>query len=84
MMTNLLWLFYCAWAISFIGFIVILFLLNKYPDENSHDVWKEFEWGDFLLSREESLLLHTIQSERLNTDFSLFKRQPSIESALVI
>lgn len=58
-------------------------LLNK-PGENSHDVWKEFEWGDFLLSREESLLLHTIQSERLNTDCSLFKRQPSIESVLVI
>lgn len=58
-------------------------LLNK-PGENSHDVWEEFEWGDFLLSREESLLLHTIQSERLNTDCSLFKRQPSIESALVI
>lgn len=52
--------------------------------ENSHDVWEEFEWGDFLLSREESLLLHTIQSERLSTDCSLFKRQPSIESALVI
>ena len=58
-------------------------LLNK-PGENSHDVWEEFEWGDFLLSREESLLLHTIQSERLSTDCSLFKRQPSIESALVI
>lgn len=57
--------------------------LNK-PGENSHDVWEEFEWGDFLLSREESLLLHTIQSERLSTDCSLFKRQPSIESALVI
>ncbi|HAV9700398.1 TPA: hypothetical protein JLG89_004293 [Escherichia coli] len=58
-------------------------LLNK-SGENSHDVWEEFEWGDFLLSREESLLLHTIQSERLKTDFSLFKKQPSIESALVI
>lgn len=58
-------------------------LLNK-PGENSHDVWEEFEWGDFLLSREESLLLYTIQSERLSTDCSLFKRQPSIESALVI
>ena len=58
-------------------------LLNK-PGENSHDMWEEFEWGDFLLSREESLLLHTIQSERLKTDFSLFKKQPSIESALVI
>lgn len=58
-------------------------LLNK-PGESSHDVWEEFEWGDFLLSREESLLLHTIQSERLKTDFSLFKKQPSIESALVI
>ncbi|EQB2835998.1 DUF6012 family protein, partial [Escherichia coli] len=54
------------------------------PGENSHDMWEEFEWGDFLLSREESLLLHTIQSERLKTDFSLFKKQPSIESALVI
>lgn len=45
--------------------------LNK-PGENTHDVWIEYEWGDFLKSREESLLLHTIQSERLNTQHSLF------------
>ncbi|HAW8336624.1 TPA: hypothetical protein JLT81_004340 [Escherichia coli] len=56
----------------------------KRPGEDSCDMWEEFEWGNFLISREESILLHTIQSERLNTDFSLFKRQPSIESALVI
>ncbi|EEW7548693.1 hypothetical protein D6Z12_25240 [Escherichia coli] len=56
----------------------------KRPGEDSHDMWEEFEWGNFLISREESILLHTIQSERLTTDFSLFKRQPSIESALVI
>ena len=56
----------------------------KRPGEDSHDMWEEFEWGIFLITREESILLHTIQSERLNTDFSLFKRQPSIESALVI
>lgn len=58
--------------------------LLKNPGENSHDVWEEFSWGDFLLFREETLLLHTIESDRLNTDFSLFKRQPSLESALVI
>lgn len=58
-------------------------LLNK-PGEDSHDVWKEFDWGDFLLSREESLLLHTIQSERLNTDFSLFSRFPSFKQVINI
>lgn len=57
--------------------------LNK-PGEETHDVWKEYDWGDFLLSREESLLLHTIQSERLNTDFSLFSRLPSPEQAIII
>ncbi|EGM9638937.1 hypothetical protein KED40_004657 [Escherichia coli] len=58
-------------------------LLNK-PGEYSHDIWKEFGWGDFLVSREENLLLHTIQPERLNTDISLFRRQPSINGALLI
>lgn len=57
-------------------------LLNK-PGEYSHDIWEEFGWGDFLVSREESLLLHTIQSERLNTDFSLFRRLPQIEQPLL-
>ncbi|EIO1438449.1 hypothetical protein AO411_2019760 [Salmonella enterica subsp. enterica serovar Sarajane] len=57
--------------------------LNK-PGENTHDVWIEYEWGDFLISREESLLLHTIQPERLNTDFSLFSRLPSLEQAIII
>ncbi|MGS6255010.1 DUF6012 family protein [Enterobacter asburiae] len=55
--------------------------LNK-PGENTHDVWIEYEWGDFLKSREESLLLHTIQSERLNTQHSLFERLPSFESTI--
>ncbi|OSK15953.1 hypothetical protein EAMG_05271 [Escherichia coli M056] len=58
-------------------------LLKNYGEE-THDVWREYDWGDFLLSREESLLLHTIQSQRLNTDFPLFNRLPSFESALVI
>ncbi|MGP3252665.1 DUF6012 family protein (plasmid) [Serratia marcescens] len=57
--------------------------LNK-PGEETHDVWKEYEWGDFLVSREESLLLHTIQSERLSTDFSLFSRLPSTEQAIIV
>jgi len=55
--------------------------LNK-PGDETHDVWQEYDWGDFLLSREESLLLHTIQSERLNTDFSLFNRLPSFENVI--
>ncbi|EHM4620418.1 hypothetical protein KGK29_004564 [Salmonella enterica] len=58
-------------------------ILNN-PGEETHDVWQEYDWGDFLLSREESLLLHTIQSERLNTDFSLFSRLPSVEQAILI
>lgn len=57
--------------------------LNK-PGKETHDVWEEYDWGDFLLSREESLLLHTIQSERLNTDFSLFSRLPSTEQAIAV
>ncbi|EAX8328651.1 hypothetical protein BRR44_20975 [Salmonella enterica] len=57
--------------------------LNK-PGENTHDAWIEYEWGDFLISREESLLLHTIQPERLNTDFPLFSRLPSPEQAIII
>lgn len=52
--------------------------------KESHDVWVEYEWGNFLESREESLLLHTIQSERLNTKFSLFERLPSFEQAINI
>ncbi|EIS4286592.1 hypothetical protein LZT51_004515 [Salmonella enterica] len=55
--------------------------LNR-PGEETHDVWQEYDWGDFLLSREESILLHTIQSERLNTDFSLFNRLPSFENVI--
>jgi hypothetical protein len=51
---------------------------------DSHDTWRVFDWGDFLESREESLLLHTIQSERLNTDFSLFSRLPSIQQAIIV
>ncbi|AXD74810.1 hypothetical protein RNE10_004667 [Salmonella enterica] len=54
------------------------------PDKESHDVWIEYNWGDFLVSREESLLLHTIQSERLNTDFSLFSRFPSFKQVINI
>lgn len=57
--------------------------VNK-PGEETLDVWQEYDWGDFLLSREERLLLHTIQSERLNTDFSLFSRLPSPEQAIII
>ncbi|EDZ5934096.1 hypothetical protein GSB46_005091 [Salmonella enterica] len=57
--------------------------MNK-PGENTHDAWIEYEWGDFLISREESLLLNTIQSERLNTEFSLFNRLPSPEQAIII
>ncbi|EDR7001701.1 hypothetical protein ZG96_004433 [Salmonella enterica subsp. enterica serovar Java] len=57
--------------------------LNK-PGGNTHDVWEEYDWGAFLLSREESLLLHTIQSERLNTDFSLFSRFPSFKQVINI
>lgn len=57
--------------------------LNK-PGKETHDVWKEYSWGDFLLSREESLLLHTIQSERLNTDCSMFRRLPSSDQAIII
>lgn len=57
--------------------------LNK-PGKETHDVWKEYSWGDFLLSREESLLLHTIQSERLNTECSMFKRLPSTDQAIII
>ncbi|EFB0088150.1 hypothetical protein H0L72_004743 [Salmonella enterica] len=54
------------------------------PGKESHDVWIEYNWGDFLVSREESLLLHTIQSERLNTDFSLFSRFPSFKQVINI
>lgn len=58
--------------------------LSKIGTE-SHDVWTEFEWGKFLTLREESLLLHSIQSERLNTDFSLFvSRLPSSEQVINI
>lgn len=57
--------------------------LNK-PGKEKHDVWKKYSWGDFLLSREESLLLYTIQSERLNTDCSMFRRLPSLDQAIII
>lgn len=50
----------------------------------SHDTWVVHDWGDFLESREESLLLYTIQSERLTTLFPLFTRLPSIETAINI
>lgn len=57
--------------------------LNK-PRDEAHDVWREYSWGDFLLSREESLLLHTIQSERLNTECSIFRRLPPTDQAIII
>lgn len=52
------------------------------PGKETHDMWVEYEWGSFLESRDESLLLHTIQSERLNTGVSLFSRLPSFEQAI--
>jgi hypothetical protein len=52
------------------------------PGKETHDMWVEYEWGSFLESRDESLLLHTIQSERLNTEVSLFSRLPSFEQAI--
>ncbi|EBX0472506.1 hypothetical protein R497_24215 [Salmonella enterica subsp. enterica serovar Havana] len=58
--------------------------LSNPGKRDSHDTWRVFDWGDFLELREESLLLHTIQSERLNTDFSLFSRLPSLEQAIII
>jgi len=42
----------------------------------------KYEWGDFLEYREKILLLHTIQAERLNTDFSLFSRLPSFKQVI--
>ncbi len=48
------------------------------------DMWTEYEWGDFLNDREESFLAQTIESERLNTKFSLFERVPSLENAIDI
>ncbi|EJK88733.1 hypothetical protein UUU_03310 (plasmid) [Klebsiella pneumoniae subsp. pneumoniae DSM 30104 = JCM 1662 = NBRC 14940] len=50
----------------------------------SHDVWTEYEWGNFLNEREESLMLHTIQSERLSSDFSIFHKIPCLHDALTI
>ncbi|ENZ1913673.1 DUF6012 family protein [Salmonella enterica] len=58
--------------------------LSNPGKRDSHDTWRVFDWGDFLELREESLLLHTIQSERLNTDFPLFSRLPSLEQAIII
>lgn len=58
--------------------------LSKPGVRESHDTWVLHDWGDFLESREESLLLYTIQSERLTTLFPLFNRLPSIESAINI
>lgn len=58
--------------------------LSNPGKRDSHDTWRVFDWGDFLELREESLLLHTIQSERLNTDFPLFNRLPSQEQAIII
>lgn len=51
---------------------------------DSHDTWLTFTWGDFLLSREEGLLLHTIQSERLNTEFPISSRLPLIDHAIIV
>ncbi|ENL6119091.1 hypothetical protein AB5O01_004805 [Salmonella enterica] len=58
--------------------------LSNPGKRDSHDTWRVFDWGDFLELREESLLLHTIQSERLNADFPLFSRLPSSEQAIII
>lgn len=58
--------------------------LSNAGERDSHDTWRVFDWGDFLELREESLLLHTIQSERLNTDFPLFSRLPLLEQAIII
>ncbi|EDQ1914833.1 hypothetical protein OFW54_004377 [Salmonella enterica] len=58
--------------------------LSNPGKRDSHDTWRVFDWGDFLELREESLLLHTIQSERLNTDFPLFSRLPSLEQTIII
>ncbi len=49
---------------------------------DSYDVLTEYEWGNFLNQREESLLLHTIQSERLNCKY--FDRLPKIENAIPV
>lgn len=52
------------------------------PDEkrDSHDTWTAYKWGDFLNMREESLLLHSIESERLSSHYS--DRLPTLESAI--
>lgn len=52
------------------------------PDEKreSHDTWTTYEWGDFLNMREESLLLHSIESERLSSHYS--DRLPTLDSAI--
>lgn len=52
------------------------------PGEESHDVWVSYDWGDFLTSREESLLLHTIEPERLTSHLSLFQRFPSFKDVI--
>lgn len=59
------------------------YLTRKHSRE-SHDEWTEYEWGNFLNKREESLLLHTIQSERLSSDFSVFHKVPCLHDALTI
>lgn len=46
----------------------------------SEDEWISYEWGDFLSMRKESLLLHSIESERLNSHY--LDRLPSLESAI--
>lgn len=56
--------------------------LTRQHKRDSHDVWTEYDWGSFLNSREESLLLHTIQSERLNSDFSVFHKVPCLNEAI--
>lgn len=58
--------------------------LTRQHARESHDVWTEYKWGNFLNEREESLLLHTIQSERLSSDFSVFRKVPCLHDALTI
>lgn len=58
--------------------------LTRQHVRESHDVWTEYKWGNFLNEREESLLLRTIQSERLSSDFSVFHKVPCLHDALTI
>lgn len=58
--------------------------LDHEMERESHDVWKEFEWGDFLLQREESILLHTLQPERLTSMSNMSIPLPSLKDAIII